>query len=251
MTIYLCRFIGALLSLLTIAPSLVTAEQNHTPKFTDYPVNHLYVGPHANVALATSEERAYRTRLREASKQDVNFAGEYVLTTWGCGSTCLTGAVVSLRTGYVVFLPGTVCCWEGKGERLSFQSNSRLIIARGIIDEESEHGLHFYEFTRGSFKHIRTVPVQKDFSMASENNQSISGEQDSMSDILMAVMDDGYGEKTMHQQIVPRSQCDYALREFKSYKNSGRQMQLTFSDPPYSGYVSDLFCIDASGEVKQ
>ena len=149
------------LILLSIFPLFATAQQNQAPQFRDYRVSSTYAGKHAKVVLPTSDETAFRTRLQEASKQPANFAGEYVLTTWGCGTSCLHGAVVSLKTGRVVFLPGTVCCWEGEGERLVFRTNSRLLVAAGVINEESEHGAHFYELTGNEFKHLKTIPVAK------------------------------------------------------------------------------------------
>lgn len=141
--------------------SLVISEDNRIPQFRDYPASNTYVGKHAEVVLSTADEKAYRTRLREATKQPANFAGEYVLTAWGCGTSCIYGAVVSLKTGRVVFLPGSICCWNGEGENLEFRINSRLLVAAGVINEESEHGAHFYEFTGREFRHLKTIPVAK------------------------------------------------------------------------------------------
>lgn len=135
------------------------AGQTRVPQFQSYHVSNFYIGKPAQVVLSTADERNFRTRLREASKQPANFAGEYVLTTWGCGTTCTQGAAVSLKTGRVVFLPGYICCWHGDGERLDFRINSRLLVAAGLINEEGEHGFHFYEFTGREFKHLKTIPV--------------------------------------------------------------------------------------------
>ncbi len=139
--------------------SSVTAEDNRVPQFRDYPASNIYTGKRAEVMLSTADEKAYRTRLREASKQPANFAGEYVLTVWGCGTSCIHGAVVNLKTGHAVFLPGSVCCWNGEGDNLEFRINSRLLVAAGVINEDSEHGAHFYEFTGREFKYLKTIPV--------------------------------------------------------------------------------------------
>lgn len=135
------------------------APESRVPQYTEYPAHSAYRGKAADVVLSTAEEKMFRTRLRDASRETANFAGEYVLTTWGCGTSCIHGAVVSLRTGRVVFLPGTICCGEGDGERLEFRLNSRLLVAAGVINENSVHGAHFYEFTGRTFKHLTTIPV--------------------------------------------------------------------------------------------
>ena len=135
------------------------SQGSESPQFQDYFVKNSYTGKPAKVVLSTEETRMFRTRLRAASKESVNFSGEYVITTWGCGTSCMHGAAVSLRTGHVVFLPGTVCCWYGDGDNIMYRTNSRLFIAAGLINEACEHGAHFYEFTGREFKHIKTIPI--------------------------------------------------------------------------------------------
>jgi len=131
------------------------------PQFRDYPVTQVFRGPNANVALDTAEKTNYRTRLREASRQKANFAGHYVLTTWGCGTTCTYGAVVDLATGQVVFLPATTCCWgelDPRYQPVAFRLQSRLLVLSGMLDEKGNRGDHFFEFKNGGFTHILTIP---------------------------------------------------------------------------------------------
>jgi len=153
--------ITMLLAIATSSPTTAAQQKSSVPQFEQYPATSVYTGKPAQIILVTEAERTFRTRLRNAAKQSANFAGEYVLTTWGCGTSCITGAVVSLKTGVVTFLPGTICCWYGKGERLHFRLNSRLLVTAGVMNEESEHGVHFYEFTGDEFKHLKTVPVKR------------------------------------------------------------------------------------------
>jgi hypothetical protein len=67
-----------------------------------------------------------------------NFAGHYALVTWGCGSPCLMGAFVDLKTGRIFPPP-----YHGPGRSyfhvpwafpmeppLSFRLDSRLLIAK-------------------------------------------------------------------------------------------------------------------------
>ena len=150
-------FLISLLILLTAAPASATDRSG--PSFNDFKVTMVYQGAPAQVILKSEDEMAFRTRLREAAKQPVNFAGQYVLTTWGCGTGCLYGAAVNKKIGSVTFLPGTVSGWQGKGERVMFHRNSRLLILAGVIDEGEENGLHYYEFVNDKFKHVASIAV--------------------------------------------------------------------------------------------
>ena len=48
----------------------------------------------------------FRTRIRNAGKNDYpNFAGHYIITTWGCGSSCQYGAIIDATNGHVLELP--------------------------------------------------------------------------------------------------------------------------------------------------
>ena len=132
-----------------------------SPKFTDYAVD-VYSGAHTKVKLISDFDKNYKTRLRRTQSQAINFAGEYILTLWGCGATCVTGAAVNTRTGHVVPLPGTVCCWKGEGDSVIFKKNSRLIVLAGLINEKGQYGAHFYELKNGYFLHVKTRPVKED-----------------------------------------------------------------------------------------
>jgi hypothetical protein len=140
--------------------------QGRVPKFRDYPVKAVYRGRPARVVL-TPDTRLFRTRLRAAGRERPNFAGRYVVTTWGCGTGCRSGAVVDLKTGRVHPLPHQLCCWPyGEPpypEPLEFRPDSRLIVltgARGATEtEDGQVGVHFYEFRNGRFRHLHTAPA--------------------------------------------------------------------------------------------
>lgn len=137
------------------------AEQHDVPaEFALYPVCPIPTAEPAKVILASEAERMFRTRLRKAAKQPANFAGEYVLTTWGCGAGCIDGAIVSLNSGVVTFLPTLIHKSLAGGEALQFRINSRLLILTGSMDEESEHAIYYYEFVGDEFKHLKTIPFK-------------------------------------------------------------------------------------------
>ncbi|MBR1280902.1 hypothetical protein JQ597_02495 [Bradyrhizobium sp. AUGA SZCCT0177] len=128
------------------------------PQPRDYPAGEVFRGRAAKVDLKRPENRGYRTRLREAAGQPANFAGHYVLTTWGCGTGCVLGAAVDLKSGKVIFLPGSVCCWAidvpQNFEPVEFQLQSRLITLNGQLNEQGPAGPHYFELANGAFKAV-------------------------------------------------------------------------------------------------
>jgi hypothetical protein len=147
-----------------VLPLLLTSAamaQDRLPHFKDYPVSGVYKGPNAPVVLKR-DDRTFRTRLREASKEKPNFAGHYILTAWGCGTSCLMGAVIDAATGRVYWWDFTICCWsfdvDNKFQPIEFRLNSRLIVFSGARNEkEGDVAAHFYKFENGRFIHLRSV----------------------------------------------------------------------------------------------
>jgi hypothetical protein len=127
------------------------------PQFTDYAVRDIFRGRAAKVDLGSPENRNYRTRLKEAAAQKANFAGHYVVTTWGCGTSCANGAAVDLTSGKVTFLPATICCWgdvDKDFKPAQFEARSRLIIFHGQLNEEGPAGPHYFQLEDGAFKRL-------------------------------------------------------------------------------------------------
>lgn len=139
----------AFISWLCLACASVAQD---TPKFFQF-AEKVYTGPHAPVKLVSKDDRAFETRLKQSVSQPVNFAGHYILATWGCGAECLGGAVIDARSGKVIFLPYSVCCW-GEGDPFYFRKDSRLIVFSGVLNEESAKGAHFFELRDGAFLHV-------------------------------------------------------------------------------------------------
>ena len=132
-----------------------------TPQFEDFPA--VASPPTRNAPLIlTPRDRQYRTRLRAAAERP-NFAGHYVLTTWGCGTECLYGAAVNLRTGWVTFLPFATCCVgeapNGDERMVAFRPNSALLVVLGMRDGRgSDIGSHYYRIQGDRLVHLRSVP---------------------------------------------------------------------------------------------
>ncbi len=135
-------------------------------RFGDYPARQTQVGQYAPLNLSSEGAVNYRTRLREAYRGRVNFGGHYIVSTWGCGTSCETGAVIDTLNGRVTFFPHTICCSSGRDQnfkRVEFRRNSTLIVFAGLRNEEEPMGAHFYAFDVNGFRYLETVRVTGDF----------------------------------------------------------------------------------------
>jgi hypothetical protein len=140
----------------------IAVAQSRVPQFRDYPVSEAYIGKTAPLIL-TRDDKTFRTRLRWAAKNlKPNFAGRYILTTWGCGTSCLMGAVIDAKTGKVHWWDFSLCCWgydiDENFQPIEIRLNSKLIVFSGARNEkDGDIGAHFYKFENGRFVHIRSV----------------------------------------------------------------------------------------------
>lgn len=50
---------------------------------------------------SNSEAKMFITRIKEACKDGVNFAGYFTLVYWGCGTSCQMGAIINRKTGEI------------------------------------------------------------------------------------------------------------------------------------------------------
>lgn len=156
-----CGRIATLITMLVVAvisSPVNTRAGNMIPGFQDYPAEGIFTGKNAPLILS-GESRMFRTRLRAAASQRPNFAGHYILTTWGCGMGCLMGAVIDSKTGKVYQIPFTLCCWGDDAdehfEPIEFRLDSRLIIFNGVRNEtDGDKGRHFYVFENNRFKQL-------------------------------------------------------------------------------------------------
>jgi hypothetical protein len=131
-----------------LAEAQGTSEAN-LPRFEDYPASKIFQGEPATPLFATSEQRLYRTRIREGTafgigaESDgnvlpgpVNFAGHYIIITFGCGSPCTLMAIVDALTGKIYNSPmasDLQMSTLGGGPWLpavEYRQNSKLMIMR-------------------------------------------------------------------------------------------------------------------------
>src|SRR5215469_1656092 len=150
-------------------PAPQTKEQvpNWSLKFEDYAAATDFKGKPAIPILTTRFARMFRTQIRDAAKKGPNFAGHYTIAEWGCGSGCVSMAVVDAASGRVFAvpfkslalpLPENANARELQG--LVYKVNSRLFIADGC-PEEVKCGTYYYEWTANRFKLLRYDPEPK------------------------------------------------------------------------------------------
>lgn len=91
---------SALTVCLALLATSASAQSAALPTFSGYPAGPVYRGRVAPLVESSSPTaRTFRTRTREAMAEGVNFAGHYVIATWGCGTGCIGGHIVDARTG--------------------------------------------------------------------------------------------------------------------------------------------------------
>ena len=133
----------------TIALSIALMSPTHAETvagydFDKYPAT-IYKGKKAPLKLG--EWKIFKTRLTDAHKDGtVNFAGSYIVEIWGCGTGCISGAMIDKKTGKVYGLPENDglaydACYSSddetmQDERVQFYPNSRLFITRDCTQED-------------------------------------------------------------------------------------------------------------------
>jgi hypothetical protein len=116
--------------------------------------------------------KMFRTNLRNAAKEGVNFAGHYILTTWGCGTNCSQSAIIDARNGRVYFpreLEGAgfgFCDFPDDTEPSVHKADSRLLVLNGfkggdLEREDSRCGIYYLVWSGTKFKQVKFVEKKR------------------------------------------------------------------------------------------
>lgn len=135
------------------------------PQFADFAV-----APETFPASVTLQDntpfaRKYHTRLADGLRDlPVNFAGHYVMITWGCGTTCLDGGMVDARTGQATplsFLLDSFGSFEVEIEDpLLFHPDSHLVIMLGRLRSEDDiPRQYFFDWTGSGLAPLCHAPL--------------------------------------------------------------------------------------------
>ena len=106
----------------------------------------------------------YRTIITEKYNElEVNFASYYVITTWGCGSGCVTGVMVDIRDGFVYSMPEDKD-WGGNGTYIESKKESKILKTVAVAQSSSgeiEESRKYWEWNEDlkKFKFIEEESV--------------------------------------------------------------------------------------------
>ena len=79
----------------------------------------------------------YRAVITEKYNElEVNFASYYIITTWGCGSGCVSGVMVDIRDGIVYSMPEDRE-WGGNGTYIDSKKESKVLITVAVAQSPS------------------------------------------------------------------------------------------------------------------
>jgi len=126
--------------------------------FPKYPVRSTFKGKPTPPVLSSSDAREFRTKIREGVAKGVVFAGHYEVAVWGCGSGCLSFAVIDAFTGKVTFFPASVSQKREAGERLTYRRNSKAIHIIGSLNEKDSAD-RWYVWDGNAFNLISERPA--------------------------------------------------------------------------------------------
>lgn len=109
--------------------------------------------------------KGFKTAISESYKNGkVDFSGNYIIATWGCGTSCISGAMIDIRDGKVYDLPSEEN-WEGIGNSFDSDKASSLLITSisGVPLGDNIVKIEKYwkwNETNKKFEFIKTVEIK-------------------------------------------------------------------------------------------
>jgi hypothetical protein len=157
------------------------AQRKSLPRFEDFPVREKFIGKLAPVKLHSPRARNFRTTLKRQVQTGPNFAGHYIIATWGCGTFMCSGfAIIDARNGNVYFPPKIehvtlAYLDQEEQEPIKFRKDSRLLILTGEVtfdDGSIKIGKYFYLWQNNKLKLIQFI--EKMLTMKPQPNNSFN-----------------------------------------------------------------------------
>ena len=168
------KSVGVFGILVLLMPVAAFAQKSKVPTFSQYPARVEKARAKAIDFKHSYGAGTFRTRLNNGLREGVNFAGHYIVVGWGCGTGCISGAVIDARNGRVYF-PNAfhdIGVWyDDNGytpEPVKYKKNSRLFVISGISGDQEERsddnniwGDYYYEWKGDGLNLIRFVPRKR------------------------------------------------------------------------------------------
>jgi len=133
------------------------------PAFTDYTVvaeGHL---KRPKLKLNNEFSRTVKTRLSNGLQNNpVDFAGHYVVVTFGCGSGCLYGGYIDAETGQALEMPFSIspAGLFRESDPIEHNADSSLLIVSGKLNEADGSAMRYFFSLQGSrLEPICYVPI--------------------------------------------------------------------------------------------
>jgi hypothetical protein len=157
-------------ALIILAALVSIGFAQSVPRFSAFPATVEKARAKAIDFKKNPDARTFRTRLSEALRRGVDFAGHYVVAGWGCGTGCILGAIIDARTGNV-FWPEQLSALgvlfsggEYANEPVAYRKKSRMLVISGVPGQanddapEKPSGIYYYEWKNNRLRQIKFVP---------------------------------------------------------------------------------------------
>ncbi|WP_105436504.1 hypothetical protein [Neorhizobium tomejilense] len=125
--------------------------------FTDFPVKSPYSGQSKAPDFAGRDKKfySYRTRIKKGLEAGPNYAGEFSIIQFGCGTSCSVVFIANNRTGQVFDFPFS---GEGFGPtELRYRATSSLLMITRRDGRDCV--MESMTFTNNTWNQIATVPL--------------------------------------------------------------------------------------------
>ena len=153
---------------LILMATVTVLAQDTAPRFSQYSAA-VVKGPAKAINFKKQPDaRSFRTRLSAAVTGGTNFAGHYIVVGWGCGTGCISGAIIDSLTGTVYWPEEFHSMGTGYDETgyvdkpVEYRKNSRLFIINGVpgsADEDAHapQGTHYFEWKNNRLRLVRSI----------------------------------------------------------------------------------------------
>ena len=147
----------------------IPAQSSKKPIFSAYPTRIETAKAKVINFRQSPDARTFKTRLKEALRGGVNFAGHYIVAGWGCGTGCISGAIIDARNGNVYWLEQFNALGVGDvngeyaEEPVAYRKNSRLLVITGSPgrakddDPDLPSGEYYYEWKANRLRLIKYI----------------------------------------------------------------------------------------------
>ncbi|MGX7666728.1 hypothetical protein [Flavobacterium pedocola] len=167
-----------LLLFIVLTTNFLSAQSIEGFLFSDYKVKKTTNKKKAKIDFNSNKTaKRYKTAIAdEYTSGKVNFAGHYIICTWGCGTGCLDGAMVDVTNGKVYNVPMGEsryfygCVFDEGEDCLEFQDDSRLFITQYCVQsndtdekdiQQKEYFVNIWNEKTKQFEFIKSVKTKK------------------------------------------------------------------------------------------